>query len=119
MGGLIARRGRLAEATQWIEEGWRLNPIRPPWYHAVLGRYDEAAAGLRDLPNPGAYTHARLAACYAQAGRVTEANAQVAIVLRLSEAFSTDVFLKQVLLIEQLAHRALYREGLLKAGLPD
>ncbi|KQS91246.1 hypothetical protein ASG42_11110 [Rhizobium sp. Leaf391] len=126
MGGLIARRGRLAEATQWIEEGWRLNPLPPPWYHAVLGnllyvsgRYDEAAAALRELPNPGAYTHARLAACYAQAGRMSEANAQVAIVLRLREAFSTDVFLNQVLLIEQLEHRALYREGLLKAGLPE
>jgi adenylate cyclase len=125
MGGLLARRGRLVEALEWINEGMRLNPFHPPWYDAVLAnalylseRYDEAALALSELPNPGPYTHARLAACYAQSHRSSEAQAEVAIVLRDRPNFSTADFLKRVVVLERPDHRELLRQGLLKAGLP-
>lgn len=126
MGGLLARRGRLEEAMEWINEGMRLNPFPPSWYYAVLANalylsehYDEAALALSELPNPGPYTHARLAACYAQSHRLSEAQVEVALVLRDRHSFSTDDFLKRVVVLERPDHRELLRQGLLKAGLPE
>ncbi len=126
MGGLLARRGRLDEGLEWINEGMRLNPFPPSWYEAALAnvlylleRYDEAALALSELPNPGPYTHARLAACYAQSHRIAEAHAEVALVLKDRPNFSTADFLTRVVILERPDHRELLRHGLLKAGLPE
>ena len=126
MGGLLARRGRLDEGLEWINEGMRLNPFPPSWYEAALAnvlylleRYDEAALALSELPNPGPYTHARLAACYAQSHRIAEAHAEVALVLKDRPNFSTADFLTRVVILERPDHRKLLRHGLLKAGLPE
>ena len=126
MGGLLARRGRLDKGLEWINEGMRLNPFPPSWYEAALAnvlylleRYDEAALALSELPNPGPYTHARLAACYAQSQRIAEAHAEVALVLKDRPNFSTADFLKRVVVLEQPEHRGLLRQGLLKAGFPE
>lgn len=125
MGGLFARRGKLDEAMEWIEEGFRLNPFPPPWYSAalgnalyILGHYDEAAAALKELPNPGPFTLARLVACHAQAGNGLAAEETKARLLQARPDFSTEDFIRQGLLLQQDEHRDLFRQGLLKAGLP-
>ena len=94
MGGLLARRGRAREALGWIEEGRRLNPFAPPWYNAVLfialyldRRYADAALALEELPNPGPFIRARLAAAHAQAGDSAAAAAEVAALLKADPDF--------------------------------
>ncbi|MBP1887415.1 adenylate/guanylate cyclase domain-containing protein [Sinorhizobium mexicanum] len=126
MGGLLARRGKIEEAIRWIDEGFRLNPFPPPWYSAalgnalyILGRYDEAAAALNELPNPGPFTCARLVACYAQSGDTAATDAAKARLLKLSPDFSTADFIRRGLLLERAEQRELFRQGLLKAGLPE
>jgi hypothetical protein len=107
----------------------RLNPYHPTWYHngqaiALYSqrRFGEAAQAFSRWPNPGAWRHARLAACYAQQGKGAETQAEVAAVLRLRPDFSIETFLREGLLLEGLLleaeDRELFREGLLKAGLP-
>lgn len=125
MGGLFARRGKLDEAMEWINEGFRLNPFPPPWYNAalgnalyILGRYEEAAAALKELPNPGPFTLARLVACHAQAGNTAAAEETKTQLLRVCPDFSTEDFIRRGLLLERDEHRDLFRQGLLKAGLP-
>ncbi len=124
MGGLFARRGKLDEAMEWINEGFRLNPFPPPWYSAalgnalyILGHYDEAAAALKELPNPGPFTLARLVACHAQAGNNVAAEETKARLLQARPDFSTEDFIRHGLLLERDEHRDLFRQGLLKAGL--
>ncbi|WP_331371426.1 adenylate/guanylate cyclase domain-containing protein [Sinorhizobium chiapasense] len=126
MGGLLARRGKIEEAMRWIDEGFRLNPFPPPWYSAtlgnalyILGRYGEAAAALNELPNPGPFTCARLVACYAQAGDAAATDEAKARLLRLCPDFSTEDFINRGLLLERPEQRELFRQGLLKAGLPE
>ncbi|NRQ15364.1 adenylate/guanylate cyclase domain-containing protein [Ensifer sesbaniae] len=125
MGGLFARRGKLDEAMEWINEGFRLNPFPPPWYNAalgnalyILGRYEEAAAALKELPNPGPFTLARLVACHAQAGNTAAAEETKTQLLRVCPDFSTEGFIHRGLLLERDEHRDLFRQGLLRAGLP-
>ncbi|NRP70753.1 Transcriptional regulator HilA [Ensifer psoraleae] len=125
MGGLLARRGRLEEAMQWIDEGLRLNPFPPQWYSValgntlyILGRYEEAAAALKEQPNPGQFTCARLVACYAQSGNAAATEEAKARLLKLRPDFSTEDFITRGLLLERPEQREMFREGLLKAGLP-
>ncbi|WEX86453.1 adenylate/guanylate cyclase domain-containing protein [Sinorhizobium garamanticum] len=126
LGGLLTRRGRLKEAMQWIDEGLRLNPFPPQWYSVtlgntlyILGRYDEAAAALKEQPNPGQFTCARLVACYAQSGNVAATDEAKARLLKLCPDFSTEDFIRRGLLLERPEQRELFRQGLLKAGLPE
>lgn len=125
MGGLFARRGKLDEAMRWIDEGFRLNPFPPPWYSAalgnalyILGRYEEAAAALKELPNPGLFTLARIVACHAQSGNMAAAEKIRHQLMQLKPDFSTEDFIQRGLLIEREELRDLFRQGLLKAGLP-
>ncbi|MBB4185710.1 TolB-like protein/class 3 adenylate cyclase/Flp pilus assembly protein TadD [Sinorhizobium terangae] len=126
MGGLLTRRGRLDEAMRWIDEGLRLNPFPPQWYSVtlgntlyILGRYEEAAAALKEQPNPGQFTCARLVACYAQSGNAAATEEAKARLLKLCPDFSTDDFINRGLLLERPEQRELFRQGLLKAGLPE
>lgn len=126
MGGLLTRRGRLEEAMHWIDEGLRLNPFPPQWYSVtlgntlyILGRYEEAAAALKEQPNPGQFTCARLVACYAQSGNAAATEEAKARLLKLRPDFSTEDFINHGLLLERPEQRELFRQGLLKAGLPE
>lgn len=126
MGGLLARRGRAREALGWIEEGRRLNPFAPPWYNAVLfialyldRRYADAALALEELPNPGPFIRARLAAAHAQAGDSAAAAAEVAALLKADPDFSIEDFMQQGVVLERSEDRQHLRDGLLRAGLPS
>ena len=75
-GRLMTCRGRPEEALTCLEAANRLNPLRSRWYRPFSGialfslrRFEEAAHALKQTPLPTSWSHARLAACYAQLGR--------------------------------------------------
>jgi TolB-like protein/class 3 adenylate cyclase/Tfp pilus assembly protein PilF len=126
LGFLLALRGRSEEALRYMAAARRLNPFHPTWYNHSLGialyslrQYGEAAQAFRQLPNPGPWSRARLAACYAQAGRSEEAEAQRAAILKQRPDFSTARFLHHDVLLERAEDREHLRDGLLRAGLPE
>jgi adenylate cyclase len=127
-GFILTYAGRHEEGVQFCEQALRLNPIPPAWYFRALGiacsgakRYDEAIAAfkksLQGAPKD-IITHEALAVAYSWAGRLEEAHAQSAEILRINPKYS----------IEQRAMRGIYRsqadreryvDGLRKAGLPE
>lgn len=125
VGYLHAVRGRPEEAMALMQSAMRLNPLHPFWYDFQLGvaqysarRYEEAAQTFKRVPNRGVWAHSRLAACYAQLGRLADARAQAAEVLRLKPGFSTADFLLRDVLLEKPDDREHLRDALLAAGLP-
>jgi TolB-like protein/tetratricopeptide (TPR) repeat protein len=124
-GFVLAQRGRAEEALAWMNKAARLNPLYPNWYNMLLaigyfqnGQYDEAARAFRHIPHPGAWTRARLAACYSHAGRMDEALRETNAILRSQPTFSVDEFIRRAIVFERESDRSTLREGLLKAGLP-
>lgn len=93
-GDALQYAGRGEEAVRLIEKAMRLNPFYPDtylWYLAdtyfVLGRYEEAIDAVGSMHNPSQGRRI-LAACYALLGRMDEARAQAAEVMRLYPDFS-------------------------------
>ena len=92
--------GRPEEAVPLLKKAIRRNPIPPGWYFVILGnsyrligRFDEA---ISELKKAVAYSpdelmaHVTLAAAYAEAGRLEEARAEAAVVMRISPTFSIE-----------------------------
>ena len=86
---------------------------------AALRRFAEAAQALNRLPNPKAWSRARLAACYAQLEQTAEAKAAVSEVLRLQPDFSTAEYMRSSVPLERAEDQELLLQGLIKAGLPE
>jgi adenylate cyclase len=126
MGRVLGARGRPEDGLRFLQAAIRLNPLHPPYYNGHLGvvfyslrRFAEAAQALNRLPNPGAWSRARLAACYAQLEQTAEAEAAVSEVLRLQPDFSTAEYIRNSVMLERTEDQQLLREGLIKAGLPE
>ncbi len=125
MGYVLALRGQCEEALRYMATARRLNPFHPTWYNNALGialyslrRYGEAAQAFRQLPNPGPWSRARLAACYAQMGVTEEVERLRAAILNERPDFSTTTFLKRDVLLERVEDREHLHDGLILAGLP-
>ncbi|MCS4096689.1 adenylate/guanylate cyclase domain-containing protein [Rhizobium sp. BK176] len=125
LGGVLARRNRIEEAVPWVEEGMRLNPYPPGWYHAVLGNllyfrgdYPSALFALRQLPNPGRYTKARILACLSMAGRVDEAATFAANLHAEFPDLTITEFLERGIVVETVDQIEHFRRGLVGTGLP-
>jgi TolB-like protein len=119
---LLVYRGHLEEGLELIRQGMRLNPYHPEWYWlnlgAVLyeaGKYSDAIEAFGRIASPGYWVHCRLAGCYAEIDRMTEAKAAAATALRLRPDFKVAT-LRLRECQPDMAHRI--REGLRKAGLP-
>ena len=83
----------------------------------VLRRYEEALAAHRKLgSDKSPWQMAREAACLAQLGRLDEARALAAEVLRRKPSFSVRAEMPHYKYPADAEH---LREGLLKAGLPE
>ena len=92
--------GRPEEAVPLLKKAIRRNPMPPGWYFVILGasyrligRFDEAISELKKAvaysPNE-LMAHVTLAGAYAEAGRLEEARAEAAEVLRISPTFSIE-----------------------------
>jgi TolB-like protein/Flp pilus assembly protein TadD len=126
LGYLLTMRGRFDEALDLMDEAFRLNPFQPLWYGTQralllysLKRYVEAVQELKRITTPGYWARTRLAACYGQLGRTSEAQAQVSTILHEKPDFSIADFLRYDALLERAEDREHLRQGLIKAGLPE
>jgi adenylate cyclase len=101
LGVILAFAGRPEEGIGLIEKAMRLNPRYPVFYldrlgvaYRMAGRYEEAVTLLKKaltlIPNL-APAHVSLAICYVELGRLEEARAEAAEVLRLAPNFSLEI----------------------------
>jgi TolB-like protein/Tfp pilus assembly protein PilF len=81
--------GHWQEALTWIKSAKRLNPFPPNiyhWYHALAlysaREYEQAIKVLREARSSDRWSHALLAACYAQTDRLTEASFEARAFIR-------------------------------------
>jgi len=120
--------GRFEIAMRSIETAMRLNPRYPFWYLVGRGQiyymqknYQAAIADFEaaEERNPTiTFTKWRLAAAYAQAGRIDDAEWQIDEIQNNGFNSNVDDVIRIIALQRQvdIDH---YREGLVKAGLPD
>ena len=117
---------RFNEAIQYLEEAIRLDPFPPNTYfqslsvpYRFVGRYEDALAVLKKAqklePN-NLFTSINLAQTYANLGRMEEARAAAADILRLNPKFSLENFAKGLPYKDKSA-TDFSIEGLRKAGL--
>jgi adenylate cyclase len=125
MVNVLTRVGRPQDAIAQMKKAMRLNPLSPHWYAWFLGlayyhagQYEEAIVALKPLLHLLGWdtVSLRLAASYAQLGRLDEARAQAAEVLKLNPDFSIATFSKTEAYKNpsDLEH---FLDGLRKAGL--
>ncbi len=120
--------GKPHDAIKHFKEAMRLSPYYPTWYlyhlglsYHLTGQHEKAIETLEKAvertPN-SIYTHPRLAMIYCDLGRMKEAQAEAAEVLRINPKFTIEGWakanpFKDPAIVE---HR---KELLRKAGLPD
>ena len=120
--GLVAR-GEREVGLSMFREAFRLNPYHPEWYWVDFGsalfvceRYEEAIESFSHRRDPYAWVLSRIAACYAQLDRMTEAKAVVEKIMKKSPGFR---------LSQQRGgcwgpvDTARFRAAMVKAGLPE
>jgi len=123
--GLISiRAGRADAGIDLVRQAMRLNPYHPDWYWTDLAiglyaarRHAEALDANRRIAAWKSPAHlARLAACYAQLGRLDEARAEAAELLKVKPDFRIS---SQTASYRDPADAEHERDGLRKAGLPE
>ena len=123
LGLVIAGRGRTEEGIDLVREAMRRNPYHPDWYWTDLAiifyvahRYEDSLEAYKQKSNQGYWSQARIAACYAQLGRMEEARAAAAEVLRLKPDFTISP-------LRSMGFTGIgtgnLQEGMRKAGLPE
>jgi adenylate cyclase len=124
-GEVLTWLGRAEEGIDWIRRAMRLNPYHPERYWNHLGRaqytaraYADAIESFSRIARPDYSHHAFLAASSAQLGNKTAAAAHAREVIALEPSFATKKHLA-TLHYKDAADREHYREGLIKAGLPE
>jgi adenylate cyclase len=124
-GELLTWLGRREEGAAWVEKAMRLDPFGSHKRAHLLGRalhaarrYGAAVDAFKLIQSPRYPNLADMAACYAQMGEPTAAEALAAEVLRVKPDFSADAYVAK-LPYQEADDRAHHREGLRKAGLPE
>ena len=119
--------GRPEEALSLAQRAMRFSPLHPSWYVAVaahanrlLGRYEEAVVLYQRSIDQTPFIGPRigLTACYAAMGRLEDARAQAAEVLRIDPKFSLTRYVqaRAYRLPEHAQHNL---DALREAGLPE
>lgn len=129
--------GQWQDALAWIKSAKRLNPFPPNiyhWYHALAlysaRDYEQAINVLKEARSSDRWSHALLAACYAQTDRLTEASFEAHAFIRercleLSEngeappLNSLDLARMRANRYRNPVDRDHFLDGLRKAGLSD
>jgi adenylate cyclase len=125
----LARVGEMRRAIDVINAYVRLDPLYAPFASSLLGfahymlkDYAQALPLLRDCvsmsPNwrPG---HVFLAATYAQMGKLEEARAAVAELMRLEPNYTISGTARPTMMFKNVEDDRHYFDGLRKAGLPE
>ena len=128
-GAALIRAGQPARAIQIIETHMRYDPFYVPWAPGQLGiarymlkEYSEALPPLRECTSRApdmSLGHVWLAANLAQLGRVDEAHAEAAEVLRLDPKYTIDGTQRRLGLHKRPEDAEHLFDGLRKAGLPE
>jgi TolB-like protein len=123
LGAAMAGLGRHQEGIDHVRTAMRLNPYHPEWYWTTLGnifytahRYEDSLEAYGHKSNRSYWVMSRFAACYAQLGRMEEAKAAAAEVIRLKPAFVIGELRRVSWGGVDTEH---LREGMRKAGLPE
>ncbi len=124
MGSALTAEGHAAEGSEMIRQAMLLNPFHPTWYWQELAvslyaarRYEEALEANQHGSEQSKFWYlARMAACLAQLGRLDEARANAAEVLRRKPDFRTSAVKLRYRDPADLEHAL---DGLRKAGLPE
>ena len=128
-GMALIRAGEPVRAIQVIEAHMRYDPFYTPLAPGTLGmaryflkEYSEALPPLRELtsraPNVS-QGHIWLAANLAQLGRLVEAQAEAAEVLRIDPKYTIDGTQRRLALFKRPEDAEHLFDGLRKAGLPE
>ncbi len=121
--------GESKKAIQALHRHMRLDPFYPPlapgwsgFAHYLLREYSEAVPLLRECKSraPNVRTsHTWLAATYARLGRLEEAQAEAAEVLRIEPTYTIDGTQRRLSAFKRPEDAEHYFEGLRMAGLPE
>jgi adenylate cyclase len=121
--------GEPERAIEVIKAHMRLDPfympLVPAWLgvaHYMLKRYSEAVPPLRECVSraPNLRTgHQWLAATYGQLGRLDDARAEAAEVLRIQPTYTINGTQTQLSVFKKAQDTAHFFDGLRKAGLPE
>lgn len=120
---VVVARGQHEAGIAVFREAFHLNPYHPEWYWVefgnalyVCGKYEEAIESFGHRRNPHIWVLSRIAACYAQLDRMAEARTVVEKIMQKDPGFR---------LSQQRSgywgpdDTALFRAGMIKAGLPE
>jgi TolB-like protein/DNA-binding winged helix-turn-helix (wHTH) protein/Flp pilus assembly protein TadD len=119
--------GQIERGLELLNRAKLVSPFHPPWLIAteayayqVAGRYDKAIEGFQYALEHGDFPdwHARLAAVYAEAGDMENANAQARLFIE-KRPNRTVSDLTRILQIQESEETAHYADMLRKAGIPD
>ena len=126
LGQLYILTGQAEKTFEPIAKAMRMNPSYPFWYHYTygfaqffMGNYDEAAENIAKAldRNPNVFfLRTSYAAALAMAGRQDDAEWQVEELLGLGFNKTLDEFIGETPVYDP-KYKALYRQGLEKAGL--
>ncbi len=121
--------GQRDEARQAIETAFRINPKAPAWYlqnQGIISYFEgDFDAAVRSFlaaaeKNPTAhFTHLWLAAAYAMAGQIDNAEWELEEVSSLGGPTTLTDIVEANSIIQHRAYREAYAKGLRKAGLSD
>jgi adenylate cyclase len=127
-GLVLVYSGEPARAVEVLQANVRLDPFQPASRHGYLGhayymlkRYPESIPPLRECAARMSFFrmgHLWLAAAYAQSGRIADAKAAAAEVLRIEPCFTIDRW-KRTAVYRNPADAEHLFDGLRKAGLPE
>jgi adenylate cyclase len=117
--------GRGDEGAEWVEKAMRLNPFHPERYWTHLGRarfvarrHAEALAAVKKNTAPDANAFALMAACSIYLENEADAKFYAAQVTKAQQDFSVASHMGSQH-YQNEADLEHYRDGLLKAGLPE
>lgn len=123
LGLVLVARGAHEAGLTMFKEAFRLNPYHPEWYWVdlggalyVCGRYEEALAAFAHRRNPHIWVLSRMAACYAQLGRMAEARVVVEKIMQMKPDFRLSQQRSGSWGSGDTEH---FQAGMIKAGLPE
>lgn len=114
-------RGDHENGLSMFREAFRLNPYHPEWYWVDYGstlyvckKYEEAIEAFSHRREPHVWVLSRMAACYAQLGRMAEAKTVVERIMKMRPDFRLSQIRSGSWGSDDTA---AFRAGMIKAGL--